>query len=205
MYVPSVVKLTKYSTLGLSVMAMVRIATVFTPDEVIYFNGKQFRHRREHLADMRRRDQQHGRIDRVKAQKGKEKRWMKDVNHNISKRIVEIASKYDNPAIVFERLDGIRYRMHGSKRFNRMMSSWSFRQLAQMVKYKAERGGIEVVFVDPRGTSKTCSKCSHNSRSNRPDQSNFRCVKCGYQTNTDGNAAKNIAAAALRAYQQGLL
>lgn len=184
-------------------LGIVRIATVATPDRVFFFDGREARREREHFADIRRRYQRHNRLDRVKARQGKETRWMTDLNHKISKRIVEIADQYDNPVIVFESLDGIRSRVRGSKRFNRMMSSWAFRQLLNFATYKAERAGIEVVFIDPRGTSKTCSKCGHSSRSNRPTQSQFLCVACGYQQNADANAAYNIAAVGARLLQQG--
>ena len=128
---------------------------------------------------------------------------MTDLNHKISKRIVDIALQYDNPIIVLESLDGIRNRVRGSKRFNRMMASWAFRQLINFIRYKSERAGIRVVFVDPRGSSKTCSRCGHSSRSNRPTQSQFRCVACGYETNADRNAVINIAAAGARLLRQG--
>lgn len=184
-------------------LGIVRIATVVTPDTVKFFNGKPIRHRRGHFADVRRRYQRHNRMDKVKAMRGKERRWMRDINHKISRQLVDLANEYDNPVIVFERLDGIRYRTRGSKRFNRMMSSWAFRQLVDFVQYKAEREGIPVVFVDPRGTSKTCHKCGHSTRSNRPEQGLFRCVACGYEANADYNAALNIAALGPCALEQG--
>jgi hypothetical protein len=65
--------------------------------------------------------------------------------------------------------------------------------------------GIAVIFVDPRGTSKTCRKCGHSSRSNRPNQSQFRCVKCNHQDNADGNASGNIADRGALLYDQGAL
>jgi putative transposase len=184
-------------------LGIVRIATVFSPGTVSIFNGKEIRHRREHFADIRCRYQKHNRLDKVKTSKGHERRWMTDQNHKISKEIVEIASQYANPVICFEKLEGIRERARGSKRFNRMMASWAFRQLVVFVKYKAERIGVEVVFVDPRNTSRMCSKCGHISRSNRPDQANFRCVKCNHQLNADVNASRNIAEVGLNAYLQG--
>ncbi len=42
-------------------------ATVSTPVPVEYFAGTAVRHRREHVADLRRRYQKHKRLDRVKA------------------------------------------------------------------------------------------------------------------------------------------
>lgn len=84
-----------------------------------------------------------------------------------------------------------------------MMSSWAFRQLADFVRYKAERAGVRVVFVDPRKTSRTCPKCGHATRANRTTQADFRCVACGYQGNADVVASLNIAAAALDVLRHG--
>ena len=185
-------------------LGIVRLATVSTPAGVVYFRGKAARQRREHLADIRRRYQRHGRRDRVKQQQGKEQRWMRHRNHVISKRIVELANQQDEPVIVLENLQGIRERVRGTKRFNRMMASWTFRQLVDFVCYKADRVGIPVIGIDPRGTSKTCRRCGHSSRANRPTQSQFRCVNCHHQDNADGNASGNIAAVGARLWQHGL-
>ncbi len=181
---------------------VVRLATVATPNKIHFFDGGEVRHKREHFADLRRRYGRAKRVDKIREQKGKERRWMSDVNHKLSKSIVEIASPHDNPVIVLERLDGIRDRVRASKRFNRMMSSWAFRQLNDFIQYKADKLGIEVLYVDPRNTSKACNKCGHATRSNRPSQSQFRCVSCGYTCNADANAAINIAAKGLHASQQ---
>lgn len=184
-------------------LGIVRLATVVTPNRVVFFNGKPARHKREHFADMRRRYGKAHRVDRIKAGKGKESRWMHDLNHQVSRQIVSLAMQYPNPVIVLERLDGIRYRVHGSKRFNRMMSSWTFRDLVDKITYKATREGIPVVLVDPRKTSQTCPKCGHATRSNRTTQASFRCVACGYTANADYTAARNIAARGPMAYEQG--
>jgi transposase len=46
-------------------------------------------------------------------------------------------------------------------------------------------------------------RCGHATRSNRPNQATFRCVKCGYRQNADANAARNIAAQGPMAFGQG--
>ncbi len=184
-------------------LGIVRIATALTPDGAVVWNGKPIRNRKEHFCKVRSRLQRHNRNDRVRAGKGKERRWQADVNHKISKEIVAMAAKYANPVIAFERLDGIRHRAPRSKKFNRMVSSWAFRDLIDKVTYKAAKEGIAVVFVDPRGTSRTCPKCGHATRANRPNQSNFRCVSCGYQGNADVVGAINIAARAVELLAQG--
>ena len=184
-------------------LGIVRLASVAAPDGVVHFDGKAARRKREHFADLRRRYQRHRRTDRVKATRGKERRWMRDLNHKISTQIVEIALRHPHPVIVLERLDGIRNRLKASKRFNRMMGSWAFRQLVSFVEYKAARYGIPVAFVDPRRTSRTCPRCGHCARSNRPDQSHFRCVACQYRGNADAVAAINIARRGFEARDEG--
>jgi IS605 OrfB family transposase len=184
-------------------LGVVRLLTAKHPHGCLVVNGKPVRHRREHLADIRRRYQRHHRSDRVKAQRGKERRWMSDLNHKVSRELVDLAARYPNPVLAFERLDGIRDRVRGSKRFNRMMGSWAFRQLVDFVVYKAERAGVRVVFVDPRRTSRTCPRCGHATRSNRPTQGDFRCVACGYQGNADVVASLNIAGAAAGLLRHG--
>lgn len=192
----------KHTFIGVD-LGIVRHATAVFPNRVVLFNGKPARQKREHFTNLRHRYQKHRRIDRVRQQKGRESRWMVNLNHTISRRLIDLTTLYPNPVIVLERLDGIRDRGRGSKKFNRMIASWTFRQLVDFIKYKAARENIPVIFCDPRGTSKTCPKCGHATRSNRPNQSNFRCVACGYQANADYVAGTNIAAQGLYAFVHG--
>ncbi len=74
----------------------------------------------------------------------------------------------------------------------RRFHSWSFAQFHDFLSYKAAMQGIQVVKIDPRHTSQTCSKCGHKHRSNRRSQSLFTCRQCGYSFNADLNAAYNI-------------
>jgi len=64
-------------------------------------------------------------------------------------------------------------------------------QLLAMITYKAESAGRQVIAVDPRYTSQTCSACGHVSEGNRRGAV-FRCLGCGHQTHADVNAAVNI-------------
>ncbi len=83
---------------------------------------------------------------------------------------------------------GEKHWQEQERRFHR----WSFAQLHAFVSYKAAMQGIQVVKIDPRHTSQTCSNCQHQHRSNRRSQSLFRCCKCGYSLNADLNASYNI-------------
>ena len=70
--------------------------------------------------------------------------------------------------------------------------SWAFYQLRQFITYKAKLLGVPVILIDPRNTSRTCSKCGHCEKANRKKQAEFVCLSCGFSDNADFNAAKNI-------------
>jgi IS605 OrfB family transposase len=117
-------------------------------------------------------------------------RW---VNHNIAKQIVQSAIS-SRKAIAMEDLTGIRQRASAYRREMRwQIGNWAFLQLAQFVCYKAQRVGVPVVFIDPRNTSRTCSRCGHCDKANRKNQSQFLCLSYGFAENADRNAACNIA------------
>jgi putative transposase len=62
---------------------------------------------------------------------------------------------------------------------------------------------VRVVAIDPKFTSQTCSQCEHTARENRKSQAIFSCIACGYTTNADINAARNILAAGLAVTGRG--
>jgi IS605 OrfB family transposase len=122
---------------------------------------------------------------------GKLFRQRKDHDHVLSKRLV--ASATTGSTIVLENLTNMRERVtHRKGEGQRRMHSWSFAQFWSFTAYKAEARGIQVVKVDPRHTSQTCSRCGHQARTNRRSQSLFLCRACGYCCNADLNAAYNV-------------
>jgi len=80
---------------------------------------------------------------------------------------------------------------------NRSIHDAGWAQLLAFVAYKAEEAGRHVEAVDPRNTSRTCSRCGHCEEANRQSQAVFRCVGCGYEAHADTNAAVNILRAGL--------
>lgn len=74
-------------------------------------------------------------------------------------------------------------------------------QLLQMLAYKAEDAGRELVAVNPRGTSQRCAECGYSDKKNRRSRAVFHCLGCGHDAHADINAACNILGAgrALRA------
>jgi len=75
-------------------------------------------------------------------------------------------------------------------------SSWS--NLKQQLSYKAARAGKEVIVVCAKNTTQTCSKCGHiNEKKLKLYNRAFVCEKCGFTTDRDYNAARNILKAGL--------
>jgi putative transposase len=123
--------------------------------------------------------------------KRKESRFVKHTNHWISKQLVQKASMGQR-ALALEDLTGIRERVtvKKSQRYERM--SWAFSQLRSFLAYKAEMAGIPLILVDARNTSRTCPECGHCAKENRRSQSEFLCVKCGFQAHADVVGATNV-------------
>ncbi|OPG03321.1 RNA-guided endonuclease TnpB family protein, partial [Microbispora sp. GKU 823] len=67
----------------------------------------------------------------------------------------------------------------------------------RVLAYKAESAGRELIAVDPRNTSRTCSRCGHCAKDNRLTQAEFACRACGHVAHADVNAATNILRAGL--------
>ncbi len=126
----------------------------------------------------------------LKRLSGREARFMKAVNHEVSKSIVSFADRAGCPVIAIEELDGIRgQRLR--KKVRREVQKWAYGQLAFFIRYKAETHGMTVIEVDPKGTSKGCSRCGHTESANR-NRHEFKCRGCGHRLHSDLNAAHNI-------------
>ena len=128
----------------------------------------------------------------------RESRYQRDVNHCISKHLVQKAL-VGQRAIAIEDLAGIRERVSVRKNQRYERLSWAFHQLRSFIAYKAESAGVPLHIIDPRNTSRTCLACGHCARENRRSQSEFLCVECGFQANADHVGASNIRRKGLEA------
>ena len=121
------------------------------------------------------------------------KRYKEEYDHIISRRIVEIAEKHKAMVVVgYPKYCRSKHRKgNGNKRLRKIVNSWSFYRIIQMIKYKCEERGIPYLIIKESWTSKTCHKCgSRNTK--RPYQSLFKCLDCGLEYNADINSAINI-------------
>lgn len=126
----------------------------------------------------------------LKRLSGREKRFMKAVNHEVSKSIIDFAEGAGCPVISLEELGGVR-KGKLRKPVRREVHRWAYGQLRFFIQYKAQGRGMVVVDVDPSGTSKGCSRCGHTEAANRKRHL-FRCKACEHTLHADVNAAHNI-------------
>lgn len=170
------------------------------------YSGEQVEDQRRKYQHRRRNLQRKGtRVAKRKLRQisGKQQRYQTDTNHRISKRIVQTAQDTGR-GIALEDLKGIRDRVTVRRKQRARHANWAFYQLRQFIEYKATLAGVPVVAVDPRNTSRSCPVCGCVDKRNRPDQSTFSCVSCGYSANADTTAAVNIAARAVVNQPNGL-
>ena len=130
-------------------------------------------------------------LNTVNKVKNKVANFVDTINHKYSKYIVDLAVKNGCGVIQMEDLSGATANTN-----EKFLKDWSYYDLQNKIEYKAKERGIEVRKVNPRYTSKRCSKCGNIHDDNRDcknNQAKFKCVVCGYEENADINAAKNIA------------
>ena len=129
---------------------------------------------------------------RIKAIGQRENRWMQDINHQVSKAIVENNPKHT--LFVLEDLSGIRSATERVRTKDRYVSvSWAFYDLEQKLIYKAKQNQSSVIKVDPKYTSQCCPVCGHIEKSNRNKKKHLFCCKnCGYSSNDDRIGAMNL-------------
>ena len=170
------------------------IVNVAVDSDGDFHSGAEVEATRRRYLDNRRRFQKRGTKNakrRLRKMRRRESRFRKDVNHRISKKIVAKA-KDTGRGVSLEDLKGIRDRTTVRREDRAKHSGWSFSQLRDFVEYKAKLVGVPVVTVDPRNTSRTCSRCGHCETANRPSRDRFACKHCGFSCHADLNAAHNV-------------
>ena len=174
------------------------IENIVTDNDGQVFSGEKIEQVRKRYNKLRSSLQKTGTRSakkKLKKMSGKERRFKRDVNHQISKAIVSKA-KGTTRAIAMEDLRAIRSRVTVRHTQRDRHSKWSFGELRRFVAYKAKKDGVPLKIVDPKNTSRECPKCHHIGRRNRPTRNEFKCIECGYEAMADYAAAQNIAARA---------
>lgn len=171
------------------------VATYDSKQKSGFVNGRTIKQKRANYSKLRKELQMRRTPSsrrRIKAIGQRENRWMQDVNHCISKALVDNNPKHT--LFVLEDLSGVRNATERVRTKDRYVSvSWSFYDLEQKLIYKAKQNQSTVIKVDPRYTSQCCPMCGHIERSNRDKRLHLFCCKnCGYKSNDDRIGAMNL-------------
>ena len=163
--------------------------------QTAFFDGKIVMRKRAKYQKLRAKLQAKGTKSakrRLKKLSGRENRWMTDVNHRLSKTLVQKFGS--NTLFVLEDLTGVSFeRTDLPKALRNQNKSWAFYQLAQFLTYKAHLNNSEVIEVSAQYTSQRCPKCGTIKKSNRNhDLHEYHCSNCGYRSNDDRLGAMNI-------------
>lgn len=162
----------------------------------VFYSGKQISHKRRNYSRLRKELQSKNTKSakcRLKQINQRESRWMNDVNHCLSKTLVEQYGEHT--LFVLEDLTNVTFNtVHNRKKENRYEHhSWSFYDLEQKLVYKALSNNSQVITVSANYTSQRCPKCGYIDKDNRDKTKHeFCCKQCLYMSNDDRTAAMNI-------------
>lgn len=128
--------------------------------------------------------------------KAKHERVMRDIEHKVSRAIVEEAIARGANTIAYGDVRDIADGVDKGKVHNQRTSQWNHGKVRAFVEYKAQAEGIAVVLQDEHYTSKTCPCCGHR---HKPRGRNFKCPACKFQSHRDVVGQVNI----LSVYKEG--
>ena len=121
--------------------------------------------------------------------KAKHERVMRDMEHKISRAIIDVAVEQKAGTIAIGDVRDIADGVDCGKVQNGRMSRWNHGKIRGYVTYKAEAEGITVKLVNEAFTTQTCPNCMHR---HKPKGRNYRCPACGFQTHRDVVGQINI-------------
>lgn len=152
-------------------------------------NGRQNKFIRRKYKQLRRELGKNKKLNAIKRINDKESRIMRDINHKISKDIVNFAVEHNCGTINLENLSGIRRTSRQRGKHTANLHNWTFFELSSFIEYKAREVGILVNKINPEYTSQTCPSCGER---NKVKTRNYTCG-CGYHSHRDRVGAVNIA------------
>ncbi len=170
-------------------VGLTAFATFSTGEQIP--NPRFFRSDQKALASLQRRlsKEEKGSPQRIKRRKPVSRvheriRWRREnFAHQLSRRI---ASEFG--VIAFEDLN-IKGMVKNHK-LAKSISDAAWNQIVQFTTFKAEEAGRRVVLVDPRNTTKMCSRCGVLVEKKLSDR--VHVCTCGLTIDRDLNAAYNI-------------
>ena len=130
-------------------------------------------------------------IRRQKAKQGLQREWSKVTNES-NDFMHKLSDELVNAGYTSFAVESLNIRnMEKNHRLARSIQNASWNRFINMLSYKAESAGMEVIKVDARNTSKECSNCG-NIMDMPLGTTEYICNRCGMHMDRDVNAAINI-------------
>ncbi len=172
-------------------------------------NPRFFKRDAKRLADAQRRLEK---VAKGTPERIKRKKIIAHIHERIANKRSDFAHKLSRHwvntygAIVLEKLNIVsmmeEHTIVFGNKLNKSIADVAWNQLAQFTAYKAEDAGRLFLQVDPRNTSKRCSRCSMLVPKTLADRTHS-CPHCGLVLDRDHNAAINILALGLQRINAG--
>jgi putative transposase len=121
--------------------------------------------------------------------KVKHDRVMRDIEHKLSRAIVDTAVERQASIIAIGDVRDAADKVDLGKQANQKISGWNHGKVRQYVEYKAQAEGIKVELVDERHSSQTCPHCNHR---HKPRGRIYCCPACRFQSHRDVVGQINI-------------
>lgn len=124
--------------------------------------------------------------------------------NRVKNALHKLANELSNSTNIFEDLRHFKERVARTKSrsINRQNSKHNYIMLQRYVEYKSAWNGYATVYVDPKGTSKACSKCGWYNKGLK-GVGVFKCKRCGLVIDRQRNASRNVWNNFLRMWGHG--
>lgn len=168
--------------LGVDLGLKVPAVAITEDDKVRFFgNGRQNKYRKRKFRNVRNQLGKDKKVNAIRRLDDKEKRWMQDKDHKISREIIDFAIDNHISVIRLEQLTNIRQTARTSRKNEKNLHTWSFYRLSRFIEYKAMLAGIQVEYINPAYTSQSCPKCAEK---NKARDRKYKCP-CVFKTHRD--------------------
>ncbi len=170
------------------------LAVVDNDVKPVFVKGGKTQHKKRHFQNLRSSLQEKGTRSakrRLVAISQRERRFISDVNHQISSQVSKsrVLTGIEDLTHIRERISTRRK----DKEKRRHAEQWCFADLHGKIVYKSTLAGGYATRQDAHYSSQACPKCGYTSKGNRPGKGLlFVCEACGYTLHADLVGARNM-------------
>jgi putative transposase len=112
-----------------------------------------------------------------------------DYAHELGDLVAKLALKHHS-VIILEDLENLKENNKKNKEFNKRLGLWFYHRIQFCIEYEARERNLEVIKIDPRGTSSKCPRCGKKLAENK--HRILRCRKCDFIGDRDFIATLNL-------------